>query len=225
MKLIVGLGNPGGRYAATRHNIGFRVVDVLAERHGATLRRMRSGFLRLGDNLRGLAGIAAIHGAECALLQPLTYMNRSGISVAKAVGYYGIALGDLLIICDDVHLPPGALRLRKKGSAGGHRGLESIAASLRTEDFARLRVGVGQPPPWQDWADYVLSPFTPDEQPLMGQAVAGAADGVETWLAEEIEVAMDRFNRPTAQPTESECRPPQQADTTRTDTPSASEET
>lgn len=225
MKLIVGLGNPGGRYAATRHNVGFRVVDLLAERWGARLRRLRSGFLGLGDHLRGLSATVTIRGVQCALLQPLTYMNCSGISVARAVRHFQALPADLLVICDDVHLPPGSLRLRKKGSGGGHHGLESIIASLRTEDFCRLRIGVGQPPPWQDWADYVLSPFAPKEQALMGEAVARAADAVETWAAEGIEVAMDRFNRPTAQPRGREGPLPPPADTTRTDRPSGSEET
>jgi PTH1 family peptidyl-tRNA hydrolase len=225
MKLVVGLGNPGGRYAATRHNVGFRVVDLLAERRGARLGRVRGGILRLGDNLRGLAASADVGGVECALLQPMTYMNRSGISVARAVRYYGVSAADLLVICDDVHLAPGALRLRPRGSAGGHRGLESIISSLRTQDFARLRIGVGQPPPWQDWADYVLSPFERDEQPAVAETVARAADAVEAWLSDGISAAMDRFNRPSSpgQSTEPEAPRRRQSGTRRTDTECESE--
>lgn len=215
MKLVVGLGNPGLRYAATRHNVGFRLIDLLAERHRIRLRRSR---------LRGLSGTGSIAGQVVALLQPTTHMNDSGLSVAPAVRHYGAAPHELLVVCDDVNLDPGLLRLRRKGSAGGHHGLESIIEALGSDDFSRLRIGVGQPPPWQSWVDYVLEPFEKQELPIIGKAIARAADAVECWLAEGIEAAMNRFNE-RARPKAQRPRGPQQSDTTQTDKPSASEDT
>jgi len=151
-------------------------------------------------------------------------MNESGRSVARAVPHYGASLEDLLVVCDDVHLDPGILRVRRKGSAGGHHGLESIIEVLGTDDFCRLRIGVGQPPPWQSWVDYVLEPFEKEEQPIIGGAIARAADAVECWLAEGAEAAMNRFNE-RARPRAQEPPAPQQSDTTQTDRPCAPEDT
>jgi PTH1 family peptidyl-tRNA hydrolase len=214
MKLIIGLGNPGLRYAATRHNVGFRIIDLLSRRHRIRLKRTR---------LRGLAGTGMIAGEEVALVQPTTYMNDSGLCVGPAVQRWVVALEDLLVVCDDVHLALGALRLRRKGSAGGHHGLESVIEALGTSELTRLRIGVGQPAPWQDWVDYVLRRFEREEMPVIGKAIALAADAVECWLAEGVEAAMNRFNE-RAPTTAQESQAPQQSDTTRTDKPCASEE-
>jgi len=208
MKLVVGLGNPGLRYAATRHNVGFRVIDLLVRRHGVRLKRTR---------LRGLAGTGSVAGPEVALLQPTTYMNNSGLCVGPAVQRWGVAPQDLLVVCDDVHLALGALRLRRRGSAGGHHGLESVIEALGTSEFARLRIGVGQPAPWQDWVDHVLRRFEREEMPVIGKAIARAADAVECWLADGIEAAMNRFNE-RARTRAQESPAPPQPDTTQTDT-------
>jgi len=184
-RLIVGLGNPGGRYVGTRHNVGFEAVRHLSERHGVLLRRSR---------LRAAEGCGEIAGVRVALVQPHTYMNLSGRCVVRAVRAYGIELERLLVICDDVNLPPGRLRARRAGSAGGHNGLASIIQVLGTDEFARLRIGIGEPPPWSDRVAYVLERFAGDEIETVQDAIQRAADAAEAWVAEGIEEAMNRFN-------------------------------
>ena len=181
MKLIVGLGNPEVRYLLTRHNAGWMAVDVLAGRIGV------SSFL---ERYEGLFGRTESVG----LLKPLAYMNRSGRSVAVAVSGCGVNLADLLIIVDDVNLPLGAIRFRRGGSSGGHNGLKSIARALETEEFARLRMGVGSPPPGQDQVEYVLDEFTEEEQGLARQTLEIAARAALCWQADGIEAAMNAFN-------------------------------
>ena len=181
MKLIVGLGNPEVRYLLTRHNAGWMAVDVLAGLIGVASFRER---------YEGLFGRAESLG----LLKPLTYMNRSGWSVAAAVGGCGIDLADLLIIVDDVNLPLGAIRFRRGGSSGGHNGLRSIATALETEEFARLRMGVGSPPPDRDQVDHVLDEFTEEEQGLARQTLDTVARAALCWQAEGIGAAMNAFN-------------------------------
>lgn len=185
-RLIVGLGNPGGRYVGTRHNVGFEVVDLLAARAGVRLRRGR---------LRGVQAEARVAGVRVILLEPRTYMNLSGAAVRAAADYYRVAPSHLLVVCDDVHLPLGQLRLRRGGSAGGHNGLISIIETLGRQDFPRVRVGVGEPPPYMEQVDYVLARFGPGQLAAVGAAIARAGDAVETWLAAGIEEAMNRFNQ------------------------------
>lgn len=180
MKAVVGLGNPGVRYAGTRHNIGFRVVDFLGEK-------------MIWED----AG--AYHIAECEhprvlLVKPMTYMNRSGHAVGEVLGRFDLALGDVLMVVDDVHLDVGRLRFRRGGSPGGHNGLRSIAEALGSSDFSRLRVGVGQPPTPDVLVDYVLESFSPEEQPLIAQVIQQAADGVVCWALDGMTEAMNRFN-------------------------------
>lgn len=185
MKLIVGLGNPGRTYMRTRHNLGFRVVEELAARHG----------LRFNDR-RFNAEIAdgVIAGARVLLVKPQTFMNASGEAVAPLAGYYRILAEDILVVHDDLDLTPGKIRLRRQGSAGGHRGVASLIERLGTQDFPRLKIGIGHPRGPIAVVDYVLQAFGPEEVPLMEQAIAQAADAVELYLAEGLDAAMRRFN-------------------------------
>jgi len=187
MKLVVGLGNvPESRYAGTRHNVGFEVVDVLVRRHGlrfdtapvnALEARWRRGTL----------------GDDVLFLKPLTLMNLSGEAVGGACRYYKIAPADILIVCDDANLPLGRLRARASGSEGGHNGLRSIAEHLGTIDYARLRIGVGRGD--TRLADHVLARFEPDEFPGIADAIARGAEAVETWIADGLARVMKTFNR------------------------------
>ncbi len=193
MKLIVGLGNPEKRYENTRHNAGFMVADCLARRH-ASSERVKARFR--GDTLE--APIASI---KCLLLKPMTYMNRSGPSVQEASSFYKIdPAADLLVITDDLALPVGAIRLRAKGGSGGHNGLSDISRVLASDDYPRLRVGIGAKPPFMDQADYVLSKFTELERDAINRAIERAADATETFVREGVEAAMNQFNEKLSPP-------------------------
>jgi PTH1 family peptidyl-tRNA hydrolase len=185
VKIVVGLGNPGREYSATRHNVGFLAVDELAGRWGVTSWKER------------FAAVVAEHrGAETVLLvKPQTYMNLSGQSVAAFVRFYKLAVDDLVVVYDDVDLPAGKLRLRPGGGAGGHRGIESLFDHLGSDAFARVRIGVGRPPEHMETADYVLGRFAPAEQPLMAEAVKRAADAVEAVLKDGLAKAANEYNR------------------------------
>jgi PTH1 family peptidyl-tRNA hydrolase len=187
LKLVVGLGNPGGRYRGTRHNVGFEVMDLLAARHG----------LRF-DAWKLLAETAEWRRPEGRIwfVKPMTFMNLSGEAVQALLGFYKIDLVNLLVVCDDVNLPEGRLRARAAGSDGGNNGLKSITASLGTADYARLRIGVGRGDERRDLADHVLSRFGPDEQPVINGAIDRAADAVELWMTDGLAPVMNRFNRP-----------------------------
>ena len=186
MTLIVGLGNPGRRYQATRHNIGFAVADELARRVGAPWEQGRANALTVR------AGVGA---ASMLLVKPLTMMNLSGEAVAELARFYKIDPADILVVADDVNLPLGRLRLRARGSAGGHNGFRSIIGLLGTEEFPRLRIGVGRGDPRRELADHVLARFDDDEAADVEANVARAADAVECFIAEGIEAAMNRYNR------------------------------
>lgn len=187
MKLIVGLGNPGRNYERTRHNAGFVAVDRLIERHarGATPRaRFNAAVVE-----------APIAGEPCLLMKPTTYMNRSGSAVAEAVGFYKLApAADVFVIVDDVALPPGALRIRPGGGAGGHNGLADIERALGTEAYPRCRIGIGASPAFMDQADYVLGRFNDWEWAAVDPAIARAADAAEEFVARGIDACMNRFN-------------------------------
>ena len=183
--LIVGLGNPGAKYAKTRHNVGFWVVDALARRHGFSGERSQK---------RAQARDGSIHSARVKLAKPQTYMNRSGQSVRALLDYFDIPLTQLLVIHDDLDTPLGSIRLRKAGGHGGQNGLRSIIQHLGSREFARLRFGIGRPPGRMSPVDYVLQPFKGDAAIQADNMVARAADAVESWLADGIEVAMSRFN-------------------------------
>ena len=185
MKLVVGLGNPGRKYQGTRHNVGYIVAGELAKKFATSGMRER---------FQGEAAEANLGGQKALLLTPTTYMNLSGGSVLAARDFYKIALEDILVVCDDLNLPLAKLRVRSGGSAGGQKGLEDIIRRLGTEDFARLRVGIGSAPEGWAWADFVLSRFAKEEIPLMEQTVARAVDAVVVWAREGVQVCMNRYN-------------------------------
>ena len=184
MKLIVGLGNPGRRYQGTRHNIGARVIATLARRHHVALRE------------EGWADVGALtlDGARVLLARPQTYVNVSGTAVADLRRRHRLPLENLLVAFDDLDLPVGQIRLRAKGGHGGHNGMRSIIETLGSEEFARLRVGIGRPPEGVDPADYVLSRFSKEEQARLDEAVERAADAVEAFVRRGIEAAMSASN-------------------------------
>ena len=186
MTIVVGLGNPGRRYQGTRHNIGFAVADEVARRGQAVFESGR------GDTLTARIGRGP---ASVLVVKPLTMMNLSGDAVAAVAGFYKVDAAAILVAADDVNLPLGRLRLRARGTAGGHNGLKSIIGCLGTEQFPRVRVGVGRGDPRRDLADHVLAMFDDDERDEVDRAIARAADAVETFLAEGIEAAMNRYNR------------------------------
>lgn len=185
MKLIVGLGNPGRKYDQTRHNVGFEVLDRLAERCG-------DGHAK--DKFDGRAMEGQVGGERALLLWPHTFMNRSGSSVGPALEFYKLEPADLLVVCDDFNLPLGKLRFRREGSAGGQNGLIDIIRRLGTEEFARLRLGIGPVPDQWDAADFVLAKFNAAERKTIDDTITLAADGAECWVHEGIAAAMNRFN-------------------------------
>jgi len=185
MKLIVGLGNPGLRYRRTRHNLGFMVVAALARQRRLRLRR---------GQFQCTQAEGHISKEPVLLLLPRTYMNLSGRCVASVVRDRGCPLEDLMVVCDDIALDLGRLRLRREGSAGGHQGLESVIRLLG-QAFPRLRLGIGQPPAGKEVMDYVLSPFARSEWPLVHQVLERAVQALETWVYHGIEEAMNRFNQ------------------------------
>lgn len=189
-KLVVGLGNPGREYRRSRHNVGFAVVEALAQRWGAGKgRRAFDGRLREARPTIGGAPRRVV------LLEPQTYMNRSGLAAAALVRFYKADLQDVLVVLDDMALPLGRLRFRAGGSSGGHRGLADVLAALGTEQVPRLRIGIGAAPPQMEGTDYVLTAFTADERETMDQAVRQAAVAVEDWIALGVTSVMDRYNR------------------------------
>ena len=190
MKLVIGLGNPGADYRDTRHNLGFMVLDELARQRGVKFkRRSRSNSLKSEFNFKGQPVILA---------KPQTYMNLSGGAAARLIHLYGLRFQDILIVCDDIRLELGSIRLREKGSAGGHNGLASIIEALRSDGFARLRVGVSCSGARGDLSRYVLAAFPVEERPLLREAISRAIEAVESWIGEGIEKAMSRFNRRSA---------------------------
>lgn len=186
MFLIVGLGNPGRDYINTRHNIGFAVIETLAGQENIDV---------LEKKHKALIGKGCIEGQKVILAKPQTYMNLSGESVRELVDYYKVdEKEELLVISDDISLEPGQLRLRKKGSAGGHNGLKNIIAHLGHDEFQRIKMGVGEKPKGYDLADYVLGHFTEAERKQMEEAAKEAADAVRMILTEGMDKAMNRFN-------------------------------
>jgi PTH1 family peptidyl-tRNA hydrolase len=183
--LIAGLGNPGPRYATTRHNIGFRVLDRLAARHTLAFSKTEQ---------RAQVTTGMILGQRVLLAKPMTYMNLSGDSIAPLARFYKIPPERVLIVCDDLDIPLGTLRMRKSGSSGGQNGMKHIIERLGTQEINRVRLGIGRPPGRMDPADYVLTPFKGDEDILAAEVVDRAVDAIETWLTDGIEIAMTRFN-------------------------------
>lgn len=186
MKLIVGLGNPGESYKRTRHNLGFMVVDALLEELGVSLKA----------NTKAKLQEVKLHLKEedTVLCKPLTYMNLSGGAVLELARRYSLKAEDILVICDDIHLALGRIKIRAKGSSGGHNGVESIIQSLRTKDFPRLRVGIACSVKGQELSTYVLSKFSAKEKEVIRNSVKRAKEAVLCWLEEGIKAAMNKFN-------------------------------
>ncbi|MDX2270399.1 MAG: aminoacyl-tRNA hydrolase [Cyanobacteriota bacterium] len=184
--LIVGLGNPGRQYQNTRHNCGFMVLEYLADRWGIPL--------RLEKRFRGRWGEGVALQAKQRLLLPETYMNLSGESVRTVVDWYKISADQVLVIYDDMDLPLGRIRLRANGSSGGHNGIKSLIQHLGTQEFPRLRIGVGQPKGEKDVVGHVLGGFSEKEQPCWSQVLRVAAEAVETLIQQDLSTAMNRFN-------------------------------
>jgi PTH1 family peptidyl-tRNA hydrolase len=185
MKLIVGLGNPGRRYAGTRHNVGWEVVAELARHCGAGTPRVR---------FQAEIAEAVIAAEKVLLLCPQTFMNVSGASVQPARDFYQLENKDCIVVCDDFNLPVAKLRFRARGSSGGQRGLEDIIRRLGTDDFPRLRVGIGTPPPNWEVANYVLSRCTAEERAAMDEAIGRAADALADWVRHGTAWCMNQYN-------------------------------
>lgn len=186
MKLIVGLGNPGKQYAHTHHNVGFDTIDVLAERWGVAMNQTK---------FNGIYGTIHRPEGKVVLLKPLTYMNLSGESVRPLMDYFDIELEDIIVIYDDLDLEKGKLRLRQKGSAGGHNGIKSLIQHFGTQEFNRIRVGIDRPPTAMKVSDYVLSRFSKEDQSIMQESFTKAADACEYWLGKSFVDVMNKFNQ------------------------------
>jgi len=199
VKLVAGLGNPGPRYERTRHNVGFHVIDEL-------VRRWNLGAPRYERRWEALVIDGQIAGRRVLLLRPQTFMNLSGRSLLAARQFYKLDPSDLLVVCDDMDLPVGRVRLRARGSGGGQKGLENILLRLGTTEIPRLRIGIGRAPS-PVAAQYVLSRFAPDEQQAIEEAISTAADAVECWLQRGIDAAMNRFNPKTGGKRDDKRRP------------------
>ena len=184
--LLVGLGNPGDQYEHTRHNVGFLVADELAERHSIPVQRLK---------FRALTNTVTVGDRKVLLMKPVTYMNLSGEAVHEAAAFYKIPPEHILVISDEVALAPGKLRVRRSGSAGGHNGLKNIIAHLGTDQFPRIRLGVGQKPhPDYDMADWVLGKFQGEDKKAVEAAVKKAADAAECLIREGVDKAMNQYN-------------------------------
>jgi PTH1 family peptidyl-tRNA hydrolase len=189
--LIVGLGNPGPRYTGTRHNAGFLVVDLLAERLGAKFKAHKGRADIVEGRLGGAAGAA---GAAVVLAKPKSYMNESGGPVVSISRFYKVPVERITVVHDELDLPFGALRLKRGGGDGGHNGLRSLSSALGNREFARVRFGIGRPPGRQDPADYVLREFAPAERKELGYLVDRAADAVELLIAQGLDAAQNQYN-------------------------------
>ena len=183
MKLIVGLGNPGKKYEHTRHNMGFDVVDLFADLAQIDVDK---------ESFKGLVGRGKVYDQDVIVLKPQTYMNLSGESVGELVRYFKIEIDDIVVVYDDMALEPGRIRLRPSGSSGGHKGIQDIIDHLGTDAIKRIRIGIGEPS--FDAIDYVLGKPTKDEQVLIDDAIKEAVEALKTYLKNNLEVAMNRFN-------------------------------
>lgn len=194
MFLIVGLGNPGRQYEHTRHNVGFDVMDAIAEKYNISISEKKH---------RALCGKGVINGVKVVLAKPQTFMNLSGESVESLLSYYKLdPEEEMLVIYDDISLAPGNLRIRKKGSAGGHNGIKNIIAQTGTQNFLRIKVGVGEKPKGWDLADYVLGRFDEDERAAVEEAIGHAVLAAELMLQGEVDAAMNEFNAKKKEPRE-----------------------
>ncbi|MBM7707280.1 PTH1 family peptidyl-tRNA hydrolase [Chryseomicrobium aureum] len=185
MKMIIGLGNPGKKYEKTRHNIGFLVIDELAKQYGVELNQTK---------FHALYAIAHTPKGKVLLVKPYTYMNLSGEAVAPLMKYFDIPVDDIVVIYDDLDLGTGKLRLRQRGSAGGHNGIKSLIQHLGTQNFNRIRIGISRPPAGMKVADYVLANFREEEQPDMARAIDNSAEACKTWMDKPFLEVMNDYN-------------------------------
>ena len=186
MKIIVGLGNPGVRYQGNRHNIGFLVVDRLAKNNHLSISTKR---------LKAFYGAGKIDSREVVLAKPMTFMNRSGDAVKRLVDFFNIGLEDLIVIHDDLDLPFGRLRFKRRGGDGGHQGVRSIIEAIDGNTFLRLKIGIGRPPRGMEAAEYVLYDFDESQQPKLGEVLSRAAEALVVMLSVGLETAMNRFQK------------------------------
>lgn len=185
MKVIVGLGNPGRQYADTRHNVGFMTIDKISEQWNIPVQQ---------NKFKALIGEGMVDGQRVILVKPQTYMNLSGESVGELVRFYKLDVADILIIYDDLDLPVGKVRLREKGSAGGHNGIKSLIAHLGTQEFKRIKIGIARPRPGQSVSNYVLEPFSTTDLPAIQQAITHAAEASREWLKQSFLLVMNKYN-------------------------------
>ncbi len=198
MKIVVGIGNPGRRYAGTRHNVGYLVIEKLAEKLGAGTAR---------EQFDALVQAAFFDDEKVLLVRPLTYVNLSGRAVRQAVDWFRCPLEDIVVVCDDMNLPSARIRVRRSGASGGHNGLQSIIDCLGTSGFPRIRIGIGIPGPLIDGADYVLGKFADDEKAVIREACETAAQAVLTWMRRGIDDCMNTYN-PRPEPGDEKNGPP-----------------
>lgn len=184
--VIIGLGNPGSRYENTRHNVGFITLDLLSSRHGIRISKVKH---------KAIIGEGGIEGAKVVLAKPQTYMNLSGESVREIIEWYKTPLRNVIIIYDDVDLPLGKVRIRPKGSSGTHNGMRSILYHVQSEDFPRVRIGIGRPPEGWELADYVLGRFGSEDGKIVGESITAAADAVAAIIKSGVESAMNKYNK------------------------------
>jgi PTH1 family peptidyl-tRNA hydrolase len=185
MKLIIGLGNPGRAYAHSRHNVGFRCINHLGKAHGISIKQR---------HCQAQVGTGLIENAEVVLAKPLTFMNLSGQSVKSLMRRFHVALSEIVVIHDDLDLPPGKIRLYTGGGSGGHKGVESIISHLESRDFLRVRVGIGRPLEGEDPIDYVLGDFLPEEKLQIENTIPRVSEAIACLLKEGIAIAMNRYN-------------------------------
>lgn len=185
VKVIIGLGNPGKQYADTRHNVGFMAIDKISEQWNIAVQQ---------NKFRALIGEGFIESTRVLLVKPQTYMNLSGESINELVRFYKLDVDDLVVIYDDLDLPVGKLRLREKGSAGGHNGIKSLIAHLGTQEFKRIKIGISRPRPGQSVSHYVLDPFPATDRPLIQQAIEQAAEASSQWTKQSFIQVMNQFN-------------------------------
>ena len=183
--LIVGLGNPGKNYIGTRHNVGYGVIDILAEKYSINMKK---------EKFKSFYGQINMFGKKCIFLKPLTYMNLSGEAVIDAVNYFKIKPENIIVVVDDIDIPFGTVRIKKKGSAGTHNGLRSIIYHLETENFPRLKISVGKCPDYMDLKDFVLSKFLPSEEKILKKELEISADAVEEIIKNDVDKTMCKFN-------------------------------
>jgi len=183
--IVIGLGNPGSKYDNTKHNVGFNVIDLLADRFKIKVNKLK---------FKALSGDGIIEGERVLLVKPQTFMNLSGESVREIIDWYKATLNNIIIVYDDVDLPLGKIRVRPKGSSGTHNGMKSVVYQIQSDDFPRVRIGVGRPPEEWDLADYVLSKFSSEERKIINGSVSLAGDSVIEIIKSGVESAMNRYN-------------------------------